>query len=328
MRHRYENKEPEIRSLKYHKTDKSDLSAMNQYIVGLRDRLDSANDIGTPIVAHYSVNRVIPDVYPRLPKTISDPERLDAYKNASAAGHLFSDFFNWFRLSEDYENEKFKDDKEFQDYGLRAVRDAMQSVFPDYSELRVTRRPLALTMKKGRETFKINQLSDGEKSYISLVCDIARRLAIANPGSDALSGDGIVMIDEIDLHLHPKWQQSVISNLVNTFPNCQFFITTHSPIVASDVSGKVFAIKNGAVTEQQTYGKLSSNTLSSVFDLAMARNLYIQSMIDEAYDAIRDMDEVKYADCFGKLVNILGADDPDITGLKIEKIRRSKLAGK
>ncbi len=316
------------RSLKYSKGDRSDLTSMNLYVSEVRKSLEESDLMSVPIIAYYDVHRVIPNAYPRMPRKRSEFSQLDTYKNSLTASNLFSDFFYWFRLSEDYENEKFKENRQFQDPGLKAVREAVVSVFPEYSDLKVSRRPLALTMRKGDETFKINQLSDGEKCYISLVCDIARRLAIANPGINPLDGSGIVMIDEIELHLHPKWQQSVVSNLVKTFPNCQFFITTHSPIVASDVSGKVFAIKSGEIIEQQTFGKLSSNILSSVFDLSMARSLYVQSIIDTAYSAIRSGQTDVYENKLQELISILGADDSDITGLKIEKIRWDKVIGR
>lgn len=314
------------RSLKYRKSDKSDLSAMNQFVAGIRNSLDEQNLISVPIVAYYDIHRVIPNAYPRMPRNKAEYSQLDTYKNALSAGNLFSDFFNWFRLSEDYENERFKTDPQFQDHGLGAVREAVTSVFSEYTDLKVTRRPLALTMKKGDETFKINQLSDGEKCYVSLVCDIARRLAMANPDpcKSPLLGTGVILIDEIELHLHPKWQQSIVTKLVKTFPNCQFFITTHSPIVASDVSGKVFAIKDGKIVEQQTFGKLSSNILSSVFDLSMARSLYVQSLIDSAYELIKKGATKDYELKLHELTDILGADDSDIIDLQIEKIRRAK----
>lgn len=313
------------RTNKYHKGDKSDLSAMNQMISDLRMRLDVNPKLSLPVIAYYGVNRVVPNKYPRLPKGMNMPSQLDTYRKALEAGPLFSDFFNWFRLAEDYENERYKDDPAYRDHGLEAVRRCMESILPEYRDMKVSRRPLALTMKKNGVKLKLNQLSDGEKCYISLACDIARRLAVANPAADPLKGKGIILIDEVDLHLHPKWQQNVVSRLVATFPGCQFFITTHSPIVASDVAGKVFGIKDGTVMPQRTFGKLSSSILSSVFDVSMARSLHVQAIIDSAYDAIGRNDLDAYAKDLEELVGILGADDPEVTGLKVEKMRREKL---
>lgn len=314
------------RSLKYNKTDKSDLSALNHTVAMLRSKMEHDANASLPILAHYNVNRIVPDNYPRMPRGKNEQSQLNAYKNALKGGQLFSDFFNWFRMSEDYENEQYKNNREFRDHGLDAVRMAMDRVFPEYSNMKVSRRPLALQMRKGDEYFKISQLSDGEKCYITLVCDIARRLAVANPEGNPLDGEGIVLIDEIDLHLHPKWQQTVVSRLIETFPNCQFFITTHSPIVASDTCGAVFGIKDGEIRQQQTFGKLSSNILSSVFDVSMARNLYVQSLIDSAYNEISEGNDEEYNKKLYKLTEILGADDLDVAGLRIEKIRRTNAA--
>ncbi len=316
------------RSLKYKKTDRSDLSAMNADVAELRIKLDNDPSQSLPVIIHYGVNRTVPNAYPHLPRSKKEATQLDAYKNSLSGGQKFSDFFNWFRQAEDYENEQYKTDPEFKDSGLDAVRRCMASILPEYTDMKVTRRPLALTMKKGNETLKLNQLSDGEKCYISLVCDIARRLAIANPTGDPLMGEGIILIDEIDLHLHPQWQQSVVTRLVNTFPNCQFFITSHSPIVASDVNGKVFGIKKGEIVPQLTYGKLSSNILTSAFEVKSLRSPFVQSLFDSGYEAIDRNDNMGYTKNLSLLNDILGSDDIDIAGLKIEKLRREKFARK
>ena len=77
-------------------------------------------------------------------------------------------------------------------------------------------------------------LSDGQRTILGLFCDIARRTAILNPH---LSGDainktsGVVLIDELDLHLHPRWQRRIIENLRTVFPKIQFICTTHSPFL-------------------------------------------------------------------------------------------------
>ena len=68
------------------------------------------------------------------------------------------------------------------------------------------------------------QLSDGEKCTLALFGDIARRLAIANPSlDDPLQGDGVVLIDELELHMHTSWQRKVISMLKKTFPNISVY---------------------------------------------------------------------------------------------------------
>jgi predicted ATP-binding protein involved in virulence len=120
---------------------------------------------------------------------------------------------------------------------LEIVTKAIEAFVPEFSNLRVTRIPSAhmLVEKKGK-TIRVNQLSDGEKNMIALVGDIARRLSLANSNSEnPLEGYGIILIDEIDLHLHPLWQRLIVPKLTEVFPNCQFIVTTHSPQVLSHV---------------------------------------------------------------------------------------------
>jgi len=77
-------------------------------------------------------------------------------------------------------------------------------------------------------------LSDGQRTILGLFCDIARRTAILNPHllGDAISETrGVVLIDELDLHLHPRWQRRIIEDLRTVFPNIQFICTTHSPFL-------------------------------------------------------------------------------------------------
>ena len=78
------------------------------------------------------------------------------------------------------------------------------------------------------------------KIIIAMVADIASRMAEGNPGiENPLEASGVILIDEIDLHLHPKWQREILRKLHEVFPNVQFIVTTHSPIIlqgASDIA--------------------------------------------------------------------------------------------
>ena len=95
------------------------------------------------------------------------------------------------------------------------------------------------------ETKPFGYLSDGYRNLLGLVADIAFRCFRINPhlGEDAAKKTkGIVLIDELDLHLHPKWQKQVVKNLHETFPYIQFVVTTHSPLVLSGGVGKVIRL--------------------------------------------------------------------------------------
>lgn len=96
-----------------------------------------------------------------------------------------------------------------------------------------------MTVFKHGQEMRVDQLSDGEKCLIALIGDLARRLSIANPKKqNPLEGDGVVLIDEIDLHLHPGWQRMVLPKLADTFPNCQFVVSAHSPQVVGEVAAE------------------------------------------------------------------------------------------
>nr|WP_314265800.1 retron Ec78 anti-phage system effector ATPase PtuA [uncultured Moellerella sp.] len=128
------------------------------------------------------------------------------------------------------------------------------------------------------KTVTIDQLSDGQRVFLGLVADLARRLIMLNPLLDnPLEGRGIILIDEIELHLHPKWQQDVIKNLRNIFPNLQQIITTHSPIVLSTVDKQCIRQFNEGREESavvldspkfQTKGVINSDILEQVMGVS------------------------------------------------------------
>jgi|GEM_PF-409043 len=134
-----------------------------------------------------------------------------------------------------------------EDPQLHAVKKAILNALGDgFSEIRVkvTEEDAELIVIKKELELAFYQLSEGEKSVIALVGDLSRRLAIANPKREnPLEGDGIVLIDEIDLHLHPKWQEKIFPALQNTFPNIQFIVSTHAPKVLESVDENIQVIR-------------------------------------------------------------------------------------
>lgn len=146
---------------------------------------------------------------------------------------------------------------------LKTMREAVSGFLPGYKNLRSgdDKEP-TLLLDKGKTTIDVEQLSDGERGMLSLVLDLARRLSQANPLSrnPLRDGEAIVLIDELDLHLHPKWQRTVVGQLTRAFPRCQFIATTHSPqIVASVQPEQVLLLRDGrAIQADRTLG-LDSN---------------------------------------------------------------------
>ena len=157
--------------------------------------------------------------------------------------------------------------------------------------MRIQRLPhLDLLITKNEITLSIFQLSDGEKTLLALIADIARLLVIYNPSlSNPLLGNGIILIDEIELHLHPNWQRTVIGKLKNTFPNCQFILTTHSPIVISESNDLLcYSLDNGNVQKlENLYGMDVNQVLLQEMN-ADIRNAEIQANLDDLRDYLQD----------------------------------------
>lgn len=91
-----------------------------------------------------------------------------------------------------------------------------------------------LYVEKG-DCKEIEDLSAGYQSILSLIIDLAYRIAVLNPdiGDNMLEVEGIVLIDEIDSNLHPKWQWKIVDSITKIFPKVQFIAATHSPIIVS-----------------------------------------------------------------------------------------------
>lgn len=176
----------------------------------------------------------------------------------------------------------------FNDNQLNFTRIAIQR-FTKFQNPRIRRqnKPTMVVEKDGEE-LDVNQLSQGEKSLLALVGDIARRLAILNPSLDnPLEGDGVVMIDEVDLHLHPKWQHDLIDKLVTTFPNVQFILTTHSPHVISDRNDiLLYSLYDGELTQMpNVYGEDVNTVLSKIMDVDI-RDSEVEKQFTEIRRAI------------------------------------------
>ena len=169
--------------------------------------------------------------------------RVAALKGALSARTSFPELFTWFYAKE---NDELRDQKQRHDFGYRrrdlsAVRNAITSMVDGVSDLHVDVEPLrfsvSVTLPEGlKKTLELDQLSGGQRAVLALAADLAWRMAQGNPHlDDPLGSEAIVLIDEVELHLHPSWQQRILNDLRRTFPNTQFIVSTHSPQVLTTV---------------------------------------------------------------------------------------------
>lgn len=179
----------------------------------------------------------------------------------------------------------------------------------------------------------INQLSDGYKSTISLVADIAYRMAVLNPqllGKVCQETDGIVLIDEVDLHLHPTWQQRILGDLAEIFPKVQFIVSTHAPAVISTVrSENIILLDQGMAyaPSGEVHGKDTNTIIRGVMH-ASERPVAIKTLFQEFYHWIDVDDAVKAEETLDELKRNIGEDDPEIAScnikLRLLKVRTAK----
>ena len=331
-----DNKTNEWSLLKYAQTyrktgkEESDMQGSLVYANEIVERYK--NKCSIPIVVGYGVDRAINSA--DIPKHLHKQTEIqleDIYKDAFQVTVNFRTFFEWYRAMESDDDYFYRHDGEMYNANrqLQAVRNAFERAMPGYRNLHIRRRPTALVLEKNGNEFYFQELSDGEKCYFSLIADIARRLAIANPDIDEpLNGEGVVLIDEIDLHLHPKWQVEVLTKLTEIFPNCQFFITTHSPFVVSNITREdylfVFSEGNVVKVDDRVYGKKIDELLLEYFSMKGLRNPLVQSYIDEVWGLIRnnEYDTEQYRKSFNWLKDKLPVSDIEFARIKLELKKR------
>lgn len=184
-----------------------------------------------PIAVHYTTDRAAYRLPKRLLPSITQDQSA-AYHGALSNRQVdFREFMSrlaaWASLIE-----RNEDPHGLNQRTIDVLNRAVGIFLPGFSNIRVLSEPLQLIAKKQGQDINLIQMSDGERALFAMVIDLCRRLTLANPElPDPLQGAGVVLIDEIELHLHPTWQREIVEKLRATFPRVQFVLTTHSPFV-------------------------------------------------------------------------------------------------
>jgi predicted ATP-binding protein involved in virulence len=232
-----------------------DTRLLYQHVDSVIDAHNTQKPYQLPVFAYYGTNRAV-DVPKNRMLAKSMPQsfrRLMGLENALASKTNFGRAVGWFDLLERRELREQRDKMDISEasYCLDAVRRALESMIPQMKNPRIdstTGRFAVDTVDPAGTPIRLHldQLSDGYQVMLGVVMDFALRLALANPpqspDEDVLKTEALLMIDEVDLHLHPLWQQRVIPDLQRTFPNTQLILTTHSPQVATTVPSQSLRI--------------------------------------------------------------------------------------
>lgn len=216
-----------------------------------------------PLIAYYSTDR-----YKKEKKNTgleADGSRLRGYYNALDTMSNSWFFLNIIRTETYAEIQEAKPSPI-----LKLVYDVICKCVPNCKELQhnIKQDRLIIKLDNG-EQMPYNALSDGVRSILSLAMELALRCYLLNPylGEEAARiTPGIVLIDEIDLHLHPEWQLHIVNDLAKVFPRIQFVMSTHAPLVISSIKeGKIFSIADQQVYDfPNQYGQKTDQILKAM----------------------------------------------------------------
>ena len=297
---------------------------------------DNIINFELPFFAYYGTGRAILDIPLRRTGFKQKFSRFDALSNSLHSTSRFKSAFIWFYNKENEEQRLQKEQRSFDVVlpELTAVRNAITSMFPDFHDPHIEVNPLRFMLKKGNEKFSVEELSDGYKTMLGLVIDLSSRMAQANAHlDDPLSSEAIILIDEIDLHLHPSWQQHILKDLTRTFPNTQFIVTTHSPHVVSSVNVEQLTVleNHKRKSVDYSYGLSIERILEDVMGLEHSRNADVQKMIDTLWNLIKQeqvgdvLFEQKEA-----LERLVGTLDSEVIALNVQiaRLKAKKAKGK
>lgn len=292
-----------------------------------------------PIIAYYGTGRLWDYHREKQNNVFETTNRLNGYTDCVDGTTNVKLMMNWFMKMtiKKYQN---------QELGLggipelEAVYSAMETCFQRITGCDNVKIQYDMGSKELEVAYKdnsgemmripINQLSDGYKSTISLVADIAYRMAVLNPqflGDVCKETDGVILIDEVDLHLHPEWQQRILGDLTAIFPKVQFIVTTHAAAVISSAKSENLRIMKNQQVEMAN-AQVFGNDVNSIYNLIMDvperdpdtaklfnkfSELIISKKFDDAEEILNQIDEIR------------GGHDKEVSRnrvkLKLERIR-------
>ena len=303
---------------------------------------EEAEPIDLPIVAFYDTDRAVVDGTPQARKSKKKEfMRYAALEGALGGGANFKEFFTWFFFREDEELREKNERRDF-DHRLKDldfVRKAIERMVSDVSEPRTKLKPPRLVVsvesKEGEpQELALDQLSGGYRIVLALVADLARRMVQGNPHlDDPLHSEAVVLIDEVDLHLHPAWQQRILVDLMRTFPNAQFIVSTHSPQVLTTVDPKHIVHlhrEDGNIVASPcsaaTYGAEAGGVLEAVMGVGerptAEHNLFVKKL--DEYMTLVDAGSGRSEKALALRADLeaLSARDPALDGADMEMERQ------
>lgn len=306
--------------------------AMERIAFNCSNRIKSGDpDLVLPVIVRYGAARLWNGNRVSLNSRDTAFSRQDGYSSALDAGFDERQLLAWFYKMTAQDVQRAQSLKPMGENPLfAAVRSAVEQCFRllsghervsvsynlDVNDLSVE----YLDENDELHRMPLSYLSDGYRTTLSMFADIAYRMALLNPslGKDVLETPGVVLIDEVDLHLHPLWQARILSDLRSVFPHVQFIVTTHAPMVISSVPAKHIRIlgKEAAYApEHESYGLGANDVLTGIMG-ADDRQLEVKDLFDK-FAKLFDAEDFDGAEAvLNQLEEKTAPDNPDVAAAR------------
>lgn len=288
------------------------------YPSGIELKTRAGKQSSAPLIIHYSTARSIMNEQAER-KSAAGTTQL-AYVNALQSNTLsLRQFADWMRAQIELSSERPASRRL-----IEGISIALERFLPGYSNLRPSKENASrVEIDVNGTTLDVRKLSDGERSVLALVLDIAKRLAQANPRlEDPLTNaEAVILIDEVDLHLHPQWQRKIVENLERTFPSCQFIATTHSPqIIGETQPDRILLLQSDGkriVVNRcgQAFG-LDTNAILEQIMGTPSRAKPVRDVIADIETALDNGDLESARKDLARLREIIHGDDPTVVALE------------
>lgn len=292
--------------------------------------IETGGKFGLPLFAFYECDRLwlTKEAFNVEQVAQAQYSRFDAYLDCFHTGASHKQLGEWL-----LKNELASFQKKSETPVLQSIRAAARMALEGCTDLRFDFDEARVMVEfEGGQLKPFDHLSDGQRTMLGLFCDLARRAAILNPhyaGEASLKTEGVVLVDELDLHLHPRWQRKIISGLRALFPNIQFICTTHSPFLIQSLGdGRLISLsQNGSLGILSEYhnndGRLISLRQNGTDTVPTTANQSIEDIIELIQGVEMPQRSQRYLDMmqaaekyFTLLQQALPADETELSKLK------------
>lgn len=311
---------------------------IKKYSRRIQQQVSGGKEIVLPVFAYHGTGRLWAKTNTPAKQSMDSNSRFLGYKNCLKPISNENLFTEWFKTMKRIEIDEGTKSVEFSAV-KRAIEEFLggRNTGIDYN---LKEKEIQVTMRDG-QLLPYRMLSDGYQNAIGMIADTAFRMVTLNPqlkDTAIIETPGIILIDEIDLHLHPSWQRHIVQDLKRTFPKVQFIATTHAPIVISTCSeNEVIKLSGKDEVEyiESTTGWLAEDVLKNIMDVESSREPQTEDMISrmrllyykKLEGTMTDDEDKELKDLSNTLEKRLPPSDPTITLTKMDAIEAKILGG-